>query len=253
MSPAPTRRPTVASQKLADQLQPIVRVHAGLRGRGLARVDVADARSRIRTGRWGFDAAALIDGAANLDPAFERTADAFERTGMATVPRVGALHDQGIDVRALVLAWSNGDSLPRNQALRLARGVAAVVGNAVLSRASADVTRGFALAAWKRPHCPCCGGSPDLALTTATRRSLVCWRCDTKWRTEARGCLGCGADAPPTLARVPSPFLGYELTICHSCGRYLKERRGPLTHDLLVERTLTAGLDEAAQQRGLRA
>jgi formate dehydrogenase maturation protein FdhE len=92
-----------------------------------------------------------------------------------------------------------------------------------------------------------------LALSTNTKRTLVCWRCDTQWKTAHRGCLGCGADGPPTVARVPSPYLGYELAICNSCGRYLKERRGPLTHELLVERTLTAGLDEAAQQRGLRA
>ena len=72
------------------------------------------------------------------------------------------------------------------------------------------------------------------------------------WRTEDRGCLSCGADTPPTLVRIPSPYLGYELAICNACGRYLKERRGGLTHELFVERALTAGLDEAAQQRGLR-
>jgi hypothetical protein len=58
---------------------------------------------------------------------------------------------------------------------------------------------------------------------------------------------------PPTLARVPSPYLGYQLAICNACGRYIKERRGALTHELFVERMLVAGLDEAAQQRGLRA
>ena len=90
-------------------------------------------------------------------------------------------------------------------------------------------------------------------MSTATKRTLVCWRCDTQWRTTHRGCLGCGANGPPDVARVPSPYLGYELAICNACGRYLKERRGSLTHELIVERTLTAGLDEAAQQRGLRA
>src|SRR5439155_13168772 len=134
---------------------------------------------------------------------------------------------------------------------RLARTVAAVVGNAVLSRVAADVVTGFSLATWKRLNCPCCGASPDLALATDRRRTLVCWRCDTMWRTDRRGCLGCGADTSPTIARVASPYLGYELTICNSCGRYLKERRGAPTHALLVERALTLGLDEAAQQRGL--
>jgi hypothetical protein len=53
--------------------------------------------------------------------------------------------------------------------------------------------------------------------------------------------------------RVPSPDLGYDLVICNSCGRYLKERRGLPSHAWLVERALTAGLDEAAHERGLRA
>jgi formate dehydrogenase maturation protein FdhE len=141
--------------------------------------------------------------------------------------------------------------MPRNPAMRLARNVAAVVGNAVLTRAASDVANGFSFAAWKRSLCPCCGASPDLALSTDKRRSLVCWRCDTIWRTNQLGCLGCGATAAPTLVRIPSPY-GYQLAICNSCGRYLKERRGAPAHALLVERALTAGLDEAAELRGLR-
>ena len=250
---APLRRPSAASRTLAEQLQPIVQVHGSVRERAYARVDVDTARTRITSGRAGFDVAPLLRAAGNLAPAFERTAAAFELTGIASTPSVAALQKTPLDPSAVVLAWANGDSQPRDGTLRLARKVAAIVGNAVLARASTDVTNGFPLPAWKEPHCPCCGASPDLALATNTKRTLVCWRCDTMWRTPRRGCLGCGADGPPTIARVSSPYLGYELTICNSCGRYLKERPGSLTHDLLVERTLTAGLDEAAQQRGLRA
>ncbi|MDB4878005.1 MAG: putative formate dehydrogenase formation protein [Gemmatimonadetes bacterium] len=254
MSPsAPTRRPSAASRTLAEQLQPIVQVHDAVREQSIARVDVDQARTRIKAGRAGFDAATVLRSAGDLRPAFERTAAAFELTGIASTPRIAAVAKTARDAATLVLAWANAESQPRDGTLRLARSVAAIVGNAVLARASADVLMGFPLSAWKRTQCPCCGASPDLALATDTRRTLVCWRCDTMWRTDHRGCLGCGADGPPTLARVASPYLGYELAICNSCGRYLKERRGSLTHELLVERTLVAGLDEAAQQRGLRA
>jgi hypothetical protein len=40
--------------------------------------------------------------------------------------------------------------------------------------------------------------------------------------------------------------------ICHSCGRYLKERSGRPKHAPLVERALTAEMDAAAVRRGLR-
>jgi formate dehydrogenase maturation protein FdhE len=250
---ASTRRPTSASRTLAEQLQPIVQVHGLVRGQVGPHVDAERARARISAGRPGFDVAPVLRAAGDLRPAFERTAAAFESTGFASTERVGALQSHATNAAELVLAWANAESTPRDELRRLARRVASIVGNAVLARASAEVVDGFSLAAWTRSDCPCCGASPDLALSTNTRRTLVCWRCDTKWRTDRRGCLGCGANGPPDLARVASPYLGYELAICNSCGRYLKERRGALTHELLVERTLTAGLDEAAQQRGLRA
>jgi formate dehydrogenase maturation protein FdhE len=234
-------------------LQPLVRIHFAMRSRGYASVDVARARERIQQGRPAFDAAAVLYTAGDLNRAFSRTAAAFERTGIESSSRIEALLRTPIDVTAQTIAWSNADAAPADATTRLARKIAAVVGNAVLSRVASDITDNLALTSWKRPHCPCCAASPDLALSTDARRTLVCWRCDAQWRTEHRGCLGCGADSPPTLARVPSPYLGYELAICNSCGRYLKERRGAPTHELLVERALIAGLDAAAQQRGLRA
>lgn len=256
---SPTLSPTVtkrrrhsASTTLADQFKPIVSVYDAMRERGYAELDVAQARARIRGGRAAFEYASLLRDARDLTRAFDRTATAFERTGIASTPQLDALRKKSIDAKTLVLSWANSESLPRDPSLRLARTVAGVVGNAVLSRAASDVVRGFSLTAWKRSQCPCCGASPDLAISTDKRRTLVCWRCDAMWRTEQRGCLGCGADTPPTLARIPSPDLGYELAICHSCGRYLKERRGSPAHSLIVERALTSGLDEAAQQRGLR-
>jgi hypothetical protein len=250
---ATARRPTVASRTLADQLQPIVRLHDSIRKHGHARIDVERARTRILVGRTGFDADAVLRNATDLPRAFSRTAAAFERTGIEATPRVSALHAMSVDAVAQVLAWANSESPPSDPTMKLARKLAAVVGNAVLSRAASDVMKGFSLPEWKWPQCPCCGASPDLCLTANTVRKLVCWRCDTQWKTQLRGCLGCGASAPPAIARVASPYLGYELAICGACGRYLKERRAPLTHDLLVERALISTLDEAAQQRGLRS
>jgi formate dehydrogenase maturation protein FdhE len=230
-----------------------VSIHDAVRQRGHTTLDLEQARARIRAGRAAFDTNTLLRDAGDLTRAFNRTAAAFERSGLTANAQLEGLRQTSVDPTALMLSWANGESLPRDPSKRLARTVAGVVGNAILARASADVTEGISLTAWKRVLCPCCGASPDLALATDKRRTLVCWRCDTMWRTEQRGCLGCGADTSPTLARVPSPYLGYELAICNSCGRYLKERRGAPAHALIVERPLTAGLDEAAQQRGLRA
>jgi hypothetical protein len=246
-----TRRPPSASKTLAEQFQPIVTIHETLRVRASVELDVAVARDRIRAGRPGFDSAPLLRSAGDLTRSFHRAAAAFERIGIASTTELAALRGETLDVAALVASWANAESMPRNPTKRLARTVAAIIGNAVLSRAACAVADGFSFAAWKRVLCPCCGASPDLALSTDKRRSLICWRCDTMWRTARLGCLSCGADSSPTLVRIPSPY-GYELAICNSCGRYLKERRGAPTQSLIVERALTASLDEAAEMRGLR-
>ena len=126
MSPsAPIRRPTAASRTLAEQLQPIVEIHKVVRDLTYAHVDVTTARIRINSGRTAFEVSPVLHAARDLTSALDRTASAFEHTGIASTPGV--------------------------------------------------------------------------ALVTNTKRTLVCWRID-----------------------------------------------------LLVERTLTAGLDEAAEQRGLR-
>jgi hypothetical protein len=246
-----TRRPASASKSLAEQFGPIVAIHEALRERPTVALDVAVARERIRSGRHGFDAAALLSASGDLARPFQRTAAAFEKIGIASTTELAGLRSETLDTTELMASWANGDSLPRKPALRLARHVAAILGNALLARAARDVGDGFSFAAWKRVICPCCGASPDLALSTDRRRSLICWRCDTMWRTARLGCLGCGADTAPTLVRVESPY-GYHLAICNSCGRYLKERRGAPTQSLIVERALTASLDEAAELRGLR-
>ncbi len=248
-----TRRSTAASRNLAEQLQPLVRVHESIRVRTKVSLDVPRGRTRVRAGRPAFDAADVLSTTGDLTKSFYRTAASFEHSGLATTPQLTALRERSLDPARLALAWCNGESLPRDTTMRLARSVAAVIGNAVLSHAATALADGFSFSSWKRPQCPCCGASPDLAVITDTRRSLVCWRCDSTWRTDLAGCIGCGADLAPDVVRIASPHLGYQVAICNACGRYIKERRGAPPQPLLVERMLTLGLDEAAQQRGLRA
>jgi hypothetical protein len=237
---------------LAEQFGHLVAAHESVMQRRYATIDVAAARARIRAGRHAFDVSTVLRTVGDLTKPFGRVAAAFERTGVESSARITDFRSRPVNPSALMLSWASGDSLPRDPALRFARQVAAVVGNAVLAGAAEDVAKGISLAGWKRAQCPCCGAVPDLVIITDKRRAFGCWRCDTTWRTEHRGCLGCGEDTAPTVVRVASPTLGYELAVCNSCGRYTKERHGLPMHGLLVERALSAGLDEAAQQRGLR-
>jgi Protein involved in formate dehydrogenase formation. len=250
-----TRRPTIASRTLAEQLRPVVDIHRSIQDRGYATVDVELVRARIRSGRTGFDAAMLLEDAGDLTHAFAQTTCAMELAGLVSTPQVLAFGQLRVESNVFVVGWANAESTPIDPAMQFGRRVAGVVGNAILSRISREVMAGIPAVTrlpWRRPDCPCCAASPDLAFTTEARRYLVCWRCDATWRTEHRGCLSCGALIPPALVRIPSPYLGYELAICNACGRYLKERRGGFTHDPIVERALTAGLDDAARLRGLR-
>ena len=141
---------------------------------------------------------------------------------------------------------------------RFARALAGAADDLLLV-ASARVCELARPVEWNRSYCPCCGGSPDFSVRDDTvdgglerDRGLVCARCDTTWRTEALGCLGCGERESPTIARISSDALGYQLAICNACGRYLKEPAAPAPLDPLVERVLTAQLDAAAEARGLR-
>lgn len=247
-----TRRPTVASRTLAEQLRPVVNAHRAIQSHGYGRVAVERARERVGSGRVAFDAWELLEGIGNLSSAFSQMASAFELAGLASSAALESIDRAFEDPTAAVLSWANSESDPIDPVRRLARNIGGVVGNAILSPLARDVMRGVSPLAWKRSVCPCCGSSPDLAYQTDARRYLVCWRCDTIWRTNDRGCLGCGEVAPPAVVRIPSPYLGYELAVCNACGRYLKERRGGFTHEPIVERMLTAGLDEAALERGFR-
>lgn len=253
MPPGSSRRPTAASRTVAEQLAPVVRTYGALRADATPRIDVEATRARIASGRVAFDPEVVLANVGDLTAGFWQAVGALEHAGSASSVHVEALHRLDVDANELARSWSKSESTRSDPVSKLARQAAGLIGSAVLSRAAAEITTDFSLTGWTRSQCPCCGASPDMVVSAESRRTFVCWRCETMWRTDERGCLGCGASEPPTLARIRSVYLGYDLAICHACGRYLKERGGSLRHDLIVERTIVATLDEAAQLRGLRA
>jgi hypothetical protein len=239
-------------RSLAEQLAPVLRVHEAFRAATRPVVNAGRARLRIDGGRPGFDPHAVLDRTPTLVGHFARAVDALELAGLVSSTIATAVRRAELDSAAIAAAWVAGDGLPPGQLQRSARHAAGIVAGAVLRRNAGVVLRGAALDRWTRPVCPCCGGLPDLSFVAARQRMLVCARCDTRWRTDAKGCLGCDVAAAPTFGRLRTPYPGYELVICNGCGRYLKERRGALRYHPLVERAITAEMDTAAERRGLR-
>ena len=164
-----------------------------------------------------------------------------------------AIIDAEPDVDDLVSGWFTGDRTPRDARRRLARQAAIVVGNALLRASSALVGTPSTWKQWTRVVCPCCGGSPDIVLIErGAARTLVCARCDAQWRARRTACLGCDTVDVEAIARINNSVVGYDLVMCNECGRFIKERPRRGMDALLVERALTAELDLAAEQRGLR-
>lgn len=246
-------RPTTVRSTLAEQLEPVRRVHADLLGDCVPTVDLHEARRRIGNGQVGYDALRVLRSCGDLHPRFVRVLDSLEVAGLASNEDRRALRDGDIDVDDLVSGWFTGDRTPRERRRFLSRQAAIVVGNALLRAASARVGPPSTWKNWTRTVCPCCGGAPDIVLVErASQRTLVCARCDSQWRAPKTGCLGCEIDDAPEVARISNPALGYDLLMCNACGRFIKERPRRGLESLLVERALTAELDLAAEQRGLR-
>lgn len=241
-----------ATSHVADHLQPILVLREELAARWILALDRPRARTRLATGQVAFDPLEIIGSAGELVVPFLRITAAFERCGLATSEEASGVRAAGFRVLPLIVAWLSGEPLPLDHVKRLARLAAAVLGNSLLVRAAADVRGGLEIEEWARPVCPCCGGAPEFALETESGRRLVCARCDTSWPVAHAGCSGCGALEAPTVARIASPDLGYMLTICHVCGRYLKERMSGVATEPLLERLMTTELDAAAHHRGLR-
>lgn len=247
-----TRNRDVVTKGVADQFGPVLQLQQALRASVRPVVDVKDAQARIASRRPGFDPVRILSRARTVVTAFDRCVDALEVAGLASSTAVTTLRQQQHDARSLAISWAAGESAPSTTTQRLAQKAASLVAGAILQSNARVVMQKLPLDSWQRPVCPSCGGAPDLAFVDGARRALVCSRCDTSWPVNTRGCIGCEATGAPTIARVRSPYLGYDLVICHACGRYLKERIGRAQHPPLVERALTAEMDAAAVRRGLR-
>lgn len=249
---SPARPPSVRSTT-AEQLAPVLRVHADLLRDCTPSVQEDAARARIGAGQVAYDALRVLGSCGDLTPRFGRVLESFEVAGLVSNEERRLLLAMEPDVYEIVCGWFTGDRTPHHPQRRLARQVAIVVGNALLRAATSRVGAPSLWRNWTRVVCPCCGGSPDLAvLERGGERSLVCARCDAYWRAPRPGCLGCDAADAPGIARIRNRDVGYELVMCSSCGRFLKERARRGMEALLVERAITSELDRAAEQRGLR-
>jgi formate dehydrogenase maturation protein FdhE len=111
--------------------------------------------------------------------------------------------------------------------------------------------------AWYRPHCPVCGGQPDMAALEkdSGRRRLLCSRCDHEWTFRRLGCAFCPNEDAAQLAHYPTDDNVYRLAVCEQCRRYLKTidlREAAGERYLAAERILSVGLDAAAEEAGYR-
>lgn len=241
-----------APTSLSDELGPLVRLHDELGRFRLTPARAKRARSNVANGRIAFDPNDVLRAASDLDGCLARTAEAFEMCGMASPRELESFRKGYAIAQPLLKAWLVGERGSSDEGRRLGLRAAALVGNAILRSAAAQASKGAVFDAWKQTTCPCCGGSPDLAVRGNDARWLVCARCDTRWQAPTNGCLGCEATRAPTFVRVDALDLGYELLVCHACARYIKERRGDGMQLPIIERALTSELDAAAERRGLR-
>jgi len=235
-----------------DELGPLVRVHTELGRFRLGPTRLKRARANVAEGRVAFDPHEVLRAAGDLDASLSRVATAYEMCGLASPRELESFRKGYAIAQPLLKAWLVGERGSSDEGRRLALRAVALVGNAILRSAAMQASKGADFASWQRATCPCCGGSPDLAVRSEKARLLLCSRCDTRWAAPTAGCLGCEATRPPTFVRVDALDLGYELLVCHACARYIKERRGDGMHAPIIERALTAELDAAAERRGLR-
>jgi formate dehydrogenase formation protein len=240
------------SSGIADELDPLVRVHSELGRFRLTAPRVRRARANIAEGRVAFEASEVLRAAGDLDGGLGRMATAFEMCGLASPRELDSFRKDYAIAQPLLKAWLVGERRSSDEGRRLALRAAALVGNAILRSAATQASKGAVFRDWKKPTCPCCGGSPDLAVRAESHRWLICARCDTRWQAPTNGCLTCEATRAPTFVRVDALDLGYELLVCHACSRYIKERRGDGMQTPLIERAITVDLDGAAERRGLR-
>lgn len=238
---------------IAEQLAPVTSLREDLERRWTLAIDIERARHRLRCGQCACDPMETIGSAGNLLVAYVRATVAIERAGIVSDEDAIQARERRFQLMPLIAAWVAGEPMPRDHVKRAARRSAALVAGSILRRASRDVLGDSgAPSDWTRASCPACGGSPEFTFEDGGVRHLVCSRCDTRWPTAERGCIGCGAREAPMLARVLSPAIDYALVVCNPCGRYLKEPLHPAALSPEIDRILTQQLDAAAEARGLR-
>jgi hypothetical protein len=241
-----------APDTYADELTPLVSVHAALGRFRLGPTRIKRARANLSAGRVAFDPAEALRAVNGHDVSLAKIASVFEMCGLASTRELDSFRRSYASAQPLLKAWLVGERSSSDQGRRLALRAAAILGNGILRSAAAQVAKGISFSAWAHATCPCCAGSPDLAVRDASGRSLICSRCDSKWPAPTSGCLSCESNRPPAFVRVDTVDLGYELLVCHACSRYIKERPARDMFSPMVERMLTAELDSAAERRGLR-
>jgi hypothetical protein len=110
------------------------------------------------------------------------------------------------------------------------------------------------LAGWTHPHCPMCGGEPDLAvITPAAERHLICGRCGLHWSFEPLTCPYCLNADRSLITSFATPDGKYRVYGCDACQRYLKAydgRRATRPVMPVVDMVATLPLDAATIQRG---
>ncbi len=123
-----------------------------------------------------------------------------------------------------------------------------------LSRCAEVLQQRSDLATWTHPHCPLCGGEPDLAvITPAAERHLVCSRCALRWKYEPLTCPYCRNSDKAQITSFATPDGQYRVYACEVCRRYLKAydaRRSSRPVMPIVDGVATLPLDAAAIQRG---
>jgi len=110
------------------------------------------------------------------------------------------------------------------------------------------------LTIWTHPHCPLCGGEPELAvITPAAERHLICGRCMLHWNFDPLTCPYCLNLDRSTISSFATPDRQYRVYACDLCKRYLKAydgRRSVRPVMPILDSVATLPLDAAAMQRG---
>ena len=123
-----------------------------------------------------------------------------------------------------------------------------------LTRCAEALQQQPGLSIWSHPHCPLCGGEPDLAvITPAAERHLICGRCTLHWKFEPLTCPYCRNADRSRITSFATPDGQYRVYACDVCSRYLKAYDGRRTSRPVmpvVDSVATLPLDAAAIQRG---